>query len=413
MSRSRAPSLPWSLRISPCFPPRQAYRAVALSLAAVLATAMMPATALADEALVEQRPTLHYPLRLDVVATGLAFPWSLAFLPDGRALVSERGGSLALIDNGQVTRLEGMPEVSARGQGGLFDLALHPDYGDGEHDWLYFSWARPAPDDDDREGDATALSRVWFDGNHLGDTEHLFTQNRFSRPGRHYGGRIAWLPDATLVLSIGDRGVDKSRAQDPGDHAGSLLHLTELGEPVSDPEGQPTFPDLPEADPALYSMGHRNPQGLAVAADGTLWSTEHGPRTGDELNRLLPGENYGWPEVTLGRDYVTNLPIGKESAPGMQDPVHVFEGRFAPSGLAVVQSELLPAWNGDLLAGGLRGERLVRLRLDGDTLVEREVVLNGEAGRLRDVRQGPDGGIYLLTDDDPGRLLRLSPTAND
>lgn len=228
-------------------------------------------------------------------------------------------------------------------------------------------------------------------------------QNRYSTPGRHYGGRLLFDDQDLLWLSIGDRGVNAERAQDPSDHAGSLLRLTADGAPAP---GNPDFGD--DAAPEVYSIGHRNPQGLAQAADGTLWSTEHGPRTGDELNRILPGENYGWPEVTRGRDYATNLPLGVASAPGMRDPLYVFEGRFAPSGLAVVSGEEFPAWQGDLLVGGLRSEQLLRLRIEGDSIIEREVVLDGEVGRIRDVRLGPDGAIYLLTDSTPGRLIRLS-----
>lgn len=339
-------------------------------------------------------------LQLEVVTDELSYPWSMAFLPDGRLLVSERAGALALVDQGKVSRLDGMPEVSAVAQGGLFDLALHPRFGDGEHDWLYFSWAQPADTADGRY-DATTLSRVWFDGTRLGRMEHLFMQNKPATPGKHYGGRMVWLQDGTLILSVGERD-DPPRSQDPGDHAGSLIHLDELGKPQ-------TSSALPDAAPGVYSMGHRNPQGLALAPDGILWSSEHGPRTGDELNHIVAGENYGWPEVTLGRDYATNQPIGRDSAPGMRDPVHVFEGRFAPSGLAVVTSEQFPQWQGDLLAGGLRSERLIRLQVSQGRVVDREVILDAEVGRIRDVRQGPDGSIYLLTDADPGRLLRLRP----
>ncbi|MBY6110032.1 PQQ-dependent sugar dehydrogenase [Halomonas sp. DP1Y21-3] len=370
------------------------------SLSLALLTLSLPAGAQAAS-LPEQVPGLHHPVALELITDELDTPWSLAFLPDGRMLVAEQPGTLALVDDGDVQRLDGLPEVSHRGQGGLFDLALHPQFGDGTHDWLYFSWAKPGKDGD--SDDATAVSRVRFEDDALGAITPIFVQNRFSTPGRHYGGRLLFDDQGLLWLTIGDRGVSKGRAQDPADHAGSLLRLTADGDPAPD---NPGFDD--DAAPEVYSIGHRNPQGLAQAADGTLWSTEHGPRTGDELNRILPGENYGWPEVTRGRDYATNLPLGVDSAPGMRDPAHVFEGRFAPSGLAVVSGEEFPAWQGDLLAGGLRGERLLRLRLEGDSIIEREVVLDGEVGRIRDVRLGPDGAIYLLTDSDPGRLIRLT-----
>ncbi|MDY7115513.1 PQQ-dependent sugar dehydrogenase [Halomonas sp. SSL-5] len=359
----------------------------------------------AAETLIERLESDHNALRLERIATGLEHPWSVAFLPGGDMLVSERPGRLARIDGaGDITRLDGVPEVSTRGQGGLLDLALHPRFegGEGEHDWLYFTWSQPG-----NGGSATTLSRARLADDTLTDVETLFVQDRFSAPGRHYGSRLAWLPDGTLLMSIGDRGRDPSRAQDGGDHAGSVLRLTDSG----GVPGDNPFVDDPAVLDELYTLGNRNPQGLSVATDGSAWSTEHGPRTGDELNRLVAGENYGWPVVSRGNDYATNQPIGRDSAPGMRDPVHVFAGRFAPSGLAEVTGETFPAWQGHLLAGGLASERLVRLALDGDDVVEREVILEGEIGRIRDVRQGRDGALYLLEDSAHGALYRLTPVA--
>jgi glucose/arabinose dehydrogenase len=342
----------------------------------------------------------HQALRLERITAGLAHPWATAMLPDGRWLVTERPGRMALIaPDGETTRLDGVPEVSTQGQGGLLDLVLHPDYGSGDHDWLYFTWSQAG-----NGGSATTLSRARLESDRLVDVEELFVQDRFSSPGRHYGSRLAWLEDDSLVMSVGERGTPE-RAQDKGDHAGSFLRLTASG---GVPEDNP-FVDEPGALDELFSIGNRNPQGLTVAEDGTLWSTEHGPRTGDELNRIEPGVNYGWPEVTRGRDYATNLPMGRDSAPGMRDPVHLFEGRFAPSGLAQVTGETFPAWEHDLLAGGLASERLVRLSIDAGEVVEREVILEGEIGRIRDVHQGRDGALYLLSDHDDGGLYRLVP----
>ncbi|MFP4138569.1 MAG: PQQ-dependent sugar dehydrogenase [Halomonas sp.] len=358
--------------------------------------------ATAAETLEERLETDHLDLRLERLAEGLEHPWSLAFLPGGDLLVSERPGRLARIaEEGSITRLDGVPEVRDRGQGGLLDLALHPDFGGegGENDWLYFTWSQA-----DEGGGATTLSRARLTEDALEEVETLFVQDRFTHPTHHYGSRLAWLPDGTLLMSIGDRG-DDDQAQQGDDHAGSVLRLTETG---GVPEDNP-FVDDDQALDELYTLGNRNPQGLTVVDDGTAWSTEHGPRTGDELNRLVAGENYGWPEVSRGNDYATNEPIGRDSAPGMRDPVHVFEGRFAPSGLTEVQGDTFPAWEGQLLAGGLASERLVRLALDGDEVVEREVVLEGEIGRIRDVRQGPDGALYLLEDAADGALYRLTP----
>ncbi|GGX99920.1 pyrroloquinoline-quinone glucose dehydrogenase [Litchfieldella qijiaojingensis] len=339
--------------------------------------------------------------RLVRLASGLEHPWATAFLPDGRYLVSERSGRLALIDeDGGITRLEGLPEINVQGQGGLLDLALHPRYGDGEHDWVYFSYSKPG-----NGGTATAIGRARLDDNRLTDVEDIFVQGRYSRPGRHYSGRLAWMHDGTLLLGIGDRGVDPDRAQDKRDHAGSVLRLTDTG---AAPEDNPFVGDGSALE-EMYTLGNRNIQGLTVAPDGTIWATEHGPRTGDEVNRIEAGVNYGWPEVTLGRDYATNQPIGANSLPGMRDPLHVFEGRYAPSGLAYVDSERFPDWKGDLLAGGLRSEKLIRLRVNGGDVSAAEVLLEGEIGRIRDVRQGPDGYIYLLNDRSNGGLYRLEP----
>ncbi|MDN3523339.1 PQQ-dependent sugar dehydrogenase [Halomonas ramblicola] len=375
-----------------------ARRFTTLLLAGGLATGQ----ASAAETLVERLTTDHHDLRLERLASGLEHPWSLARLPDGDFLVSERPGRLARVTpDGEVTRLSGVPEVRTSGQGGLLDLALHPDFGEdgGEHDWLYFTWSQPG-----EGGGASTLSRARLDGDALVDVETLFVQDRFTGPSHHYGSRLAWLPDGTLLMTIGDRG-DSDRAQDGGTHAGSVLRLTEEGRV---PDDNPFVDDDAVLD-ELFTMGNRNPQGLTVAADGTAWSTEHGPRTGDELNRLEAGVNYGWPEVSRGNDYTTNEPIGRDSAPGMRDPLHVFAGRFAPSGLAEVDGDAFPAWEGDLLAGGLASEKLVRLALEGDRVVEHELILEGQIGRIRDVRQGRDGALYLLSDHDDGGLFRLVP----
>lgn len=378
--------------------PRHAL-SIALLLGTTLASALVAGSAAATTGVGTRIATDHQNLRLERVVAGLEHPWSAAELPDGQWLVTERPGRLVRVDaDGEVSRLSGVPDVSTRGQGGLLDVVLHPAYGEGS-DWIYFTWSQPG-----EGGSATTLSRARLDGDRLVEREELFVQDRFSRPGRHYGSRLAWREDDTLLMSVGERG-SPPRAQDPGDHAGSVLRLTAQGEV---PDDNP-FVDEPGALPEVFTYGNRNPQGLIVAADGTAWSTEHGPRTGDELNHLEAGVNYGWPEVSRGNDYATNAPIGRDSAPGMRDPVHVFEGRFAPSGLAQVTGDTFPAWQGHLLAGGLASETLIRLALDGDRVVEREVILEGEIGRIRDVRQGDDGAIYLLTDHTSGGFYRLVP----
>ena len=388
--------------VGPLMTPRrslrlQATRRVAPSLAGLLLASTAQAEVVQDAL-----ETDHFAITIERVANGFANPWAVAFLPDGRYLVSERSGELNLVDSdGQTQVLEGMPRVSQNGQGGLLDVALHPEFGDGEHDWIYFTWSKPEGDNS-----RSALSRVKWKGDSLGDVEHLFEQDRASSPGRHYGSRLAWLKDGTLLMSIGDRGVDPSRAQASDDHAGSTLRLTETGEAP----GDNPFVDDDDTLDEIYTMGNRNIQGMTVLSNGEPWATEHGPRTGDELNQIVPGNNYGWPEVSLGNDYSTNEPIGVESKPGMVDPVYRFDGRFAPSGLAEVTSDAFEPWQGSLLAGGLGSQKLLRLTLEEGQVAGEELILEGEIGRIRDVRQGPDEAIYLLTDGGQGSLYRLTPS---
>lgn len=348
----------------------------------------------------------HLTFSIERVADGLENPWAVAFLPDGRYLVSERNGQLNLIDpeSGESSVLEGMPEVNHHGQGGLLDVVLHPDFGaeDGDNDWVYFTWSKP-----DGSNSRTALSRVKWEGDELGEVEHIFEQERASGPGRHYGSRLAWLPDGTLLMSIGDRGSEPPRAQASDDHAGSTLRLTATG---GVPDDNPFVDDADTLD-EIYTLGNRNIQGMTVLSNGEAWASEHGPRTGDELNHIEPSNNYGWPDVSQGNDYATNEPIGEDSLPGMIDPVYVFEGRFAPAGLAEVTSDAFGAWQGSLLVGGLDSEKLLLLRLEDGKVAEEELILEGEVGRIRDVRQGSDDAIYLVTDDAQGGLYRLRPVS--
>ncbi|RDB42891.1 PQQ-dependent sugar dehydrogenase [Halomonas sp. DQ26W] len=367
----------------------------------LLTLGMLIAPNTSAEIIDDRISTEHLDLRLERLASGLENPWALARLPDGRFLVSERSGYLTLVkQDGTTTRVNGVPQVHSRGQGGLLDLALHPSWGSGEYDWIYFSWSKP-----DSGNTATALSRARLEGESLVEVEELFVQDRYSSPGRHYGSRLAWLPDGTLLMSIGDRGTTPERAQDKGDHAGSVLRLTDTG---GVPDDNP-FVDDDDVLDEIYTTGNRNIQGMIVTADGDIWASEHGPRGGDEINFIEAGENYGWPEVSQGRDYGTGEPIGADSLPGMRDPAHVFEGTLAPSGLAQVTADVFPDWQGDLLAGGLRSERLVRLTPEGSDIVAIETILDGHIGRIRDVRQGEDGTLYLLNDDPQGSLYRLVP----
>lgn len=355
----------------------------------------------------KQLRTQYHEIRVVRVINGLEHPWSVAFLPDGRKLITERPGRLNIIDGTERTHVSGLPEIHARNQGGLMEVLPHPNYQ--ENGWIYLTYSKP----NGPGGTATTLIRGRLDGNRLIDIEELFMQDRYSSPGRHYGSKLAWMSDGTLLMSIGDRGTNPPRAQNLGDHAGTLLRMNDDG---SVPDDNP-FVNNPEALGEIYSYGHRNIQGLVVNPDtDEIWATEHGPRGGDELNLIEPGQNYGWPTVTLGLDYRSQEEFPHSETrrkDGMVDPVYELLPTHAPAGLAMVTSDNFPRWKGDLLAGGLRSERIRRLvvqKHEGKYEVfHDEELLLGEVGRIRDVREGPDGYIYVLTDHSDGALYRIEP----
>ena len=334
------------------------------------------------------------------IVTGLEHPWAVAFLPDDRLLVSERPGRLNLIEDGEITPVAGVPDdLHATNQGGLLDVVLHPEYED--NGWVYITYSKG-----DSGATTTALMRGRIDGEALVDVEELFVQDRKSEPGRHYGSRLAFMPDGTLLMSIGDRGAEPPRAQDTRDHAGTLVRLNDDG---SVPDDNPFVGDddyLPE----IYSYGHRNIQGLIVHPEtGEIWATEHGPRGGDELNLVEAGKNYGWPAVTLGRDYRTEGTFNgaERSREGMVDPVIDWTPEIAPSGLAYVPGETFDHWAGNLLAGGLRSRQIRRVVFEDGEVVHEEELIRDEIGRIRDVRMGPDGFVYVATDEADGGVYRL------
>ncbi len=353
--------------------------------------------------------TQYHRIQVVRIIDGLEHPWALAFLPDGRKLVTERPGRLQIVENDEKTEISGLPEIHARSQGGLLDIALHPNYED--NGWIYMTYSKS-----NEQGDtATALFRGRLDeeATQLIDVEDLFVQNQYSRPGRHYGSRLAWLSDNTLLMSIGDRGVNPPRAQDLKDHAGKLLRLQDDG---SAPTDNP-FVEEAEALDEIYSYGHRNIQGLMVDLEtDEIWATDHGPRGGDLLVLVEPAHNYGWPIVTQGLDYRTQEQFPHAEARRMENITeHIYEFRPAhpPSGLARVTADHFPRWENDLLAGGLRSRRIRRLvvrEYEGQYEVfHDEELLLGEVGRIRDVREGPDGIIYVLTDHANGALYRIEP----
>jgi len=337
--------------------------------------------------------------RVVEVAGGLEHPWAMAFLPDGDMLITERPGRLRILREGVLdpTPLEGVPEVYASGQGGLLDIALDPDFASNR--LIYLSYAARGDG-----GAGTRVARARLGDRRLEDVEVIF-EGFMASGGRHFGSRLGFDPDGRLFVTLGERGQDE-RAQELGTLAGKVVRLHPDG---SVPEGNP-FVGRDDAAPEVFSWGHRNPQGLAVHPEtGRVWVVEHGPRGGDEVNLVGAGVNYGWPVITHGRAY-SGLPMGEGSEKeGMAQPQHYWVPSISPSGLAFYQGEAFPQWQGDLFTGGLSGQLLARLEFDGEQVVEEERLLEGVLGRIRDVRVGPDGYLYLLTDESDGGLYRLEP----
>ncbi len=347
--------------------------------------------------------------RAEVVVGGLSHPWSIAWLPDGSALVTERSGRLRVIRDGRLdpTPVAGVPPVYVGGQGGLLDVSLHPRFADNRLVYLTLSIGT---------GDAnrTALARGRFDGSALRDTEVIF-QNADPKSGaQHFGSRIVWLPDGSLLMSIGDGGNPPTRfggenirnqAQNPATHFGKVLRLRDDGTPhPANP-----FADQPGARPEIWTIGHRNIQGMTRdPVSGRVWANEHGSRGGDELNVIEGGGNYGWPVVTYSSEYWGPRISSESSRPGIVEPQLVWTPSKAPSGLTLYTGGVYPQWKGDLFSGALKFGQVRRIRLDGARVVGEEKLTIGR--RVRDVRQGPDGHLYILTDEDDGALLRIVPS---
>ena len=339
--------------------------------------------------------------RVATLVTGLENPWSIAFLPDGRMLVTERAGRLRLVSHDfklNPKPIDGLPEVVPQGQGGLFDVVLHPQYA--QNGWIYWAYNAPGPG-----GWGTALARGKLQDHRMTEVQVLFSMQPKTRSGLHFGGRIVFDQAGLLYLTLGDRG-DKDRAQKLGDHAGSVIRLHDDGRvPANNP-----FVNRAGALAEKWTLGNRNMQGAALHPQtGELWTHEHGPQGGDEVNVMRSGLNYGWPVITYGVNYGLGTKIGEGQAKaGLEQPLRVWVPSIAPSGMAFVSGSQFPQWQGNLLVGALRGQMLVRLTLDGEKVLGEERLLQGRS-RLRDVRVGPDGLVYLLTDEAQGALLRLEP----
>jgi glucose/arabinose dehydrogenase len=341
-------------------------------------------------------------VRIVTVAEGLEHPWGVAFLPDGRALVTERPGRLRIVgaDGKLGAPLEGVPAVSATGQGGLLDVQLDPDFA--KNRLVYLSYAEP------REGgNGTAVARGTLTERGLDDVQVIFRQDVTINGRHHFGSRLVFDRGGRLFVTLGDRNSERARAQTLDSHIGKVVRIERDGKvPADNP-----FVGRADAKPEIWSYGHRNVQGAALhPVTGELWTNEHGPRGGDELNRTLAGLNYGWPKVTYGVEYSGKTISESATAPGIEPPVHYWVPSIATSGMLFYTGTRFPKWKGNAFVGGLATQQLSRLEMDGNKVVREEVLLKGVLNqRVRDVEQGRDGFIYLLTDEDNGKLLRLEP----
>jgi aldose sugar dehydrogenase len=372
---------------------------------AVVALAAAIAAGCAAEPVPAQQPgqthsSQHHNYRLVTVVSGLEHPWSVAFLTGGDMLVTERAGRLRLVRNGELQPqpIAGVPEVRARGQGGLLDVVPHPAFATNR--LIYLSFSKPGPG-----GGTTAVIRGRLEDGRLADVQEILEARAWTNAGQHFGSRMVFDSAGYLYVSIGDRGAMRE-AQNLGNHQGNVLRLHDDGRvPADNP-----FVGRAGALPEVWTYGNRNIQGLAVhPVTGAIWGTEHGPRGGDELNLLLPGRNYGWPVITYGINYNGTPITDIQQRAGMEQPVHYWVPSIATSGTTIYAGDAFPAWQGDFFVGGLAGQHLARIRIDANhRVVENEKLLEG-VGRIRDVRTGPDGFLYVLLDNADAQLIRLEP----
>ncbi len=339
--------------------------------------------------------------RVVSLVSGLVHPWSLAFLPDGDLLITERPGRLRVVRLGHLLEvpIAGVPVVAAVGQGGLLDVVLHPDFATNR--LLCLSYNRP-----DSDSNSTAIICAELVGDRLINSQVIFVAEPKLRGGKHFGCRLVFDVNGNLYATLGDRGV-RAQAQDLSRHPGSVIRIDLSGAALPDNP----FVHQDNAQPEIFTYGNRNPQGLAwQPKTGVLWMHEHGPRGGDELNQVIAGTNYGWPVISYGKEYWSQNAVGEGTHKiGMAQPAHHWVPSIAPSGMAFYSGNRFPRWQGNLFIGSLKFGELVRLEIDASRVVHEERLLNGEFGRIRDVRLGPDGLLYLLTDSRNGHLLRLEP----
>ena len=331
--------------------------------------------------------------RLETFVSGLSLPWSIAFLPDGSALVTEQGGQLRRIDaSGQIGEpIENVPEVYFAGLGGLFDVLPHPEFN--RNGLVYLSYAEGSPKDN-----GTVIARGKLVENRLVNVEIIFRNAPRRKTPVHFGGRMAFQADGSLLLTTGDGFNYREAAQDVSSGLGKVIRMNDDGSPA---QGNP-FPE----SPYVYSYGHRNPQGLVVSRSGTIWLHEHGPIGGDELNRIEAGVNYGWPAITYGLDYSGAIISPYTEWQGMAQPVHYWSPSIAPSGLTIYEADLFPEWKGDLFVGALVDREVRHLDLVNGEVVAEEALFSELDARIRDVRVGPEGALYILL---PDKIVRVLP----
>jgi aldose sugar dehydrogenase len=370
----------------------------------LLVTGAIALSATAATAAPQSYPSSAGNLMVETITSGLVNPWALAFLPDGRLLVTERPGRMRIIgkDGRHSPALGGVPAVFARGQGGLHDVVLDRNYA--QTSTIYFCFAEPA-----NGGARTALARARLvdEGTaRLDDVKVIFHQEGPLSSGNHFGCRIAQAPDGNLFLTMGDHFAFRNEAQNLANHLGKIVRIRPDG---SVPPDNP-FVNRAGAKPEIWSYGHRNAQGAAInPQSGKLWEHEHGPRGGDEINIPEAGKNYGWPVIGYGIDYDGTKIHESAQKAGMEQPIKYWVPSIAPSGMAFYSGDLFPSWRGSLFVGALAGQILVRLDVRGDTVGSEERLLRELNERIRDVRAGPDGALWLATDNSAGRILRVAP----
>lgn len=361
----------------------------------VFALALLAGAVQADTAWLDTEKTK---LKIETVATNLAHPWGITLLPDGKMLVTERNGQLRYIStDGTVSApISGLPALAVAGQGGLLDVLADKDFAANQR--IYLSYSEPGAD----KTSSTAVAAATLDGQQLKAFTVLFSQTPKVDSKYHFGGRLVQKPDGSLFVTLGDRGSERPQVQKLDTTIGKVVHITAQGAPATDNP----FLAKPDASPLVWSYGHRNIQGATLDSSGRLWTHEHGPQGGDEINIAQAGKNYGWPLITYGEEYGGGV-IGKQQQAGLEQPLHYWVPSIAPSGMLFYQASLFAPWQHNLLVGSLKFGQLVRLEIKQDKVVHEERIRLGM--RIRDIEVAPDGALLLLTDEDKGSLLRLTP----